>query len=85
MGGRTAAVANYFLDKAREDGVDLSPMKLQKLIYFAHGWHLAIYGEPLIDESVEAWAWGPVISSIYHDFKKYGRDPITSPAVVVDP
>jgi uncharacterized phage-associated protein len=77
------AVANYFLDKAREDGVHLSPMQVQKLVYFAHGWHLALTGEPLIDEIVEAWEWGPVIPSIYHEFKMFGSSRITSRAVTV--
>lgn len=50
----------------------VSPMKLQKLLYFAHGWHLALTGRPLIDETVEAWEYGPVIPSVYHAFKEYG-------------
>lgn len=74
------AVANYFLELAKRDGVTLSPMKVQKLVYFAHGWHLAIYGEPLIDDTVEAWEFGPVIPTLYHEFKKYGNGAITSPA-----
>jgi uncharacterized phage-associated protein len=53
-------------------------MQVQKLVYFAHGWHLAITGEPLIDEQVEAWKWGPVIRSIYRDFREYGSKPIDS-------
>lgn len=71
------AVANYFLDLAKKDGVGLSPMKLQKLIYFAHGWHLAIYdGGPLINEQLQAWDYGPVASSVYHEFKKFGGQKI---------
>jgi uncharacterized phage-associated protein len=49
------AVANEFLKLAEQDGVKLSPMKLLKLVYFAHGWHLALKGEPLLNERVEAW------------------------------
>jgi len=71
------AIANYFIDLAKRDGRELTPMKLQKLIYFAHGWSLAIYGKPLIDEQVEAWRFGPVISSIYHEFKRFGSQSIT--------
>jgi len=44
-------------------------MKLQKLVYYAHGWHLALNNEPLIDEQVECWQYGPVISSLFHEFK----------------
>ena len=53
------AVANYFLARAKESGETLSPMKLQKLIYFAHGWHLAVFDAPLLDEEVQAWDYGP--------------------------
>lgn len=74
------AVANWFLDRAAKDQVPLSPMKLQKLIYFAHGWALAVLGMPLIDEHPEAWDYGPVIPSIYHEFKSFGRDSITKHA-----
>lgn len=71
------AVANYFLELANSKGESLSPMKLQKLIYFAHGWHLALYNEPLIKERVQAWKLGPVIPSVYHEFKRFGYSPIT--------
>lgn len=66
------AVANYLLDCAREDGEVVSPMKLIKLAYLSHGWHLALTGQPLLRENVEAWRYGPVIPSIYHDIKSFG-------------
>lgn len=55
------AVANHFLELAWSDGTTLNPMQIQKLVYIAHGWHLAITEKPLIHESVEAWTYGPVI------------------------
>lgn len=70
------AIANFFIQKSLEDKRDLSPMKLQKLVYFAHGWHLAMYKKPLIDEIVEAWKFGPVIPSLYNEFKSYGNSNI---------
>ncbi|HUK31197.1 MAG TPA: type II toxin-antitoxin system antitoxin SocA domain-containing protein [Candidatus Acidoferrum sp.] len=78
------AVVNEFLKLARESNEPLSPMKLQKLVYFAHGWHLAVTGTPLISEPIEAWAYGPVVKSIYHDLKIYGSDAVTHPCVSAD-
>ena len=73
------AIANYFLDRAAEDEVLLTPMKIQKLVYFAHGWHLAIRHQPLINEQVEAWAFGPVIPSLYRTFRAFGNQPVCAP------
>lgn len=70
------AVANYFLDRGFDEEDPIDPLKLQKLLYFAHGWNLGLYGEPLLSESVQAWKYGPVIPSIYHEFKEVGSDPI---------
>ena len=75
------AIANYFIRAAEKDNIiDLSLMKLMKLVYYAHGWHLGFYGNPLINETIEAWDYGPVIPVLYHQFKQYGSDHIRSPA-----
>jgi uncharacterized phage-associated protein len=71
-------IANHFLSLAEIEGKPIDPMKLQKLVYYAHGWHLAIKDEPLIDEQVEAWPYGPVIPSLYRELKIYEDRPITS-------
>ncbi len=52
-------------------------MKLHKLVFYAHGWHLGLLGEPLIDESIEAWPYGPVVRSLYLEFSVFGAQPIT--------
>jgi len=70
-------IANFFIELSLNKGKPISPMKLMKLVYFAHGWYLAVFKKPLIFEEVEAWEYGPVISKIYHEFKKYGTNPIT--------
>ncbi len=74
------AIANYFLDRAADAGDAPTPMKVQKLVYYANGFYLAIFGEPLIDEQVEAWAYGPVIPSLHREFLEYGNGPITARA-----
>lgn len=78
------SIANAFLDLAKAEGKGISPMKLQKLVYYAHGWHLGLFGDPLIDETIEAWKYGPVIQSIYHEFKCFGSSNIASPGTVFD-
>lgn len=69
-------IAEYFLLLAKEQEDPITPMKMQKLIYFAHGWNLAIRNAPLIDEPVGAWPYGPVIRSIYDEYKLHGRNAI---------
>jgi len=49
-------------------------MQILKLVYIAHGWQLGLYGRPLVNESIEAWQYGPVIPSLYHRFKRYGSN-----------
>lgn len=73
----SAAVANYFLDLGLRESIPITPLKLQKLVYFAHGWYLGFTGEPLLNEGIQAWEYGPVIPSLYHDFKEFGNNPIT--------
>lgn len=71
------AIANGFLDVAQRNDETLTAMKLQKLAYFAHGWNLAIADEPLVDEPIQAWRFGPVIYSMYQEFREFGDSEIT--------
>lgn len=69
-------IANYFIQKSFDDGSEMTQMKIVKLVYIAHGYYLGLTGAPLIRERIEAWPYGPVIPSLYHAFKKYGRSDI---------
>ncbi|RLC13584.1 MAG: hypothetical protein DRI57_15945 [Deltaproteobacteria bacterium] len=73
-------VAKYFLSLTDENLGDLiSNLKLQKLVYYAQGFHLAIHDTPLFNEDIEAWVYGPVIPELYYGYKKYGPGHIPSP------
>lgn len=73
-------IAEYFLSLQDEDAGDLiSNMKLQKLVYYAQGYHLALYDEPLFEDRIEAWLYGPVVPNLYREYKKYGSAPIPNP------
>ena len=78
------SIANFFLELAQKEGVYITPMKLQKLVYYAHGWFAGHMGKPLIDETIEAWQYGPVIGSLYREFKHYGAQPINKLATEFD-
>ena len=71
-----AAIANRFLAYGNENDHLLTPMQVLKLVYITHGWYLAGTGKPLIDEEVQAWKYGPVVPSLFHEFKEYGRRPV---------
>ena len=77
LGVDARTVANSLLNFANAEQIPIDPMKMQKLVYLAHGWHLAFTGEPLITQPVEAWKYGPVISDLYSEFKEFGASPIT--------
>lgn len=68
------AVANAFLDIAESEGAKIAPMKMQKLVYIAHGWALGLLSKPFINEEIQAWKYGPVIEDLYHEFKRYGSN-----------
>ncbi len=71
-------VAKYFLQKdLQEDDVNsITNLKLQKLVYYAQGFHLAIYNVELFEDDLEAWMHGPVAPALYREFKSYGKEPI---------
>lgn len=65
-------VASYFILSARESGGEMTNLKLQKLLYYAQAWCLAINGKPLFNEKFQAWMHGPVQPEIYQKYKRYG-------------
>lgn len=76
FGHPSSEVSRYLLDRAGKNRMALSPMKLIKLVYIAHGWMLGLYGRPLIVENVEAWRYGPVIPELYREIKKFRSKPV---------
>lgn len=77
-------VANFFLDEAKKEGFPISPMKLIKLVYIGYGWVQAILDEALFEETIEAWKHGPVIRSLYHEFKGFKHRAITTQSMQLD-
>lgn len=73
-------VADYFKTLVDEESGDLmTNLKLQKLVYYAQGFYLALHEEPLFNEEIEAWTHGPVIPELYHYYKDHGAKGIPKP------
>lgn len=81
MSYSSIAVANGFLDLAKGAHVPpMTNMKIQKLVYIAHGFTLAMCdGAPLISGHVHAFQWGPVIPALYEQLKQFGSNPVSGP------
>lgn len=72
-------VANFFVQYSNDDPQGcLTNLCLNKLLYFAQGWSLALRNKPLFEEELQAWDLGPVVPEVYHTFKPCGRDRIAS-------
>jgi len=54
----------------KKEGIHISPLKLQKLLYYAQGYCLAIFNIPIFEEDFEKWDKGPVVPSEYHEFSR---------------
>tara|TARA_Y100001934_G_scaffold257990_1_gene327713 strand:+ start:469 stop:1077 length:609 start_codon:yes stop_codon:yes gene_type:complete len=72
-------VSAYILHLASRAGIPVSNLKLQKLVYYCQGFSLGVTGKPLFEEEIVAWDHGPVVDSLYHQYKQFGRNSIPAP------
>ncbi len=76
MAYKALDIAKKLIFKAQNDepngGERLTNLKLQKLLYYQQGFHLAFFGTPLFAENVEAWMYGPVVPAVYDEYSAYG-------------
>ncbi len=77
-------VANFLLDKADQEKISVTQLKLLKLVYLAYGWVRAVLDKRLFDEGIEAWKLGPVTPSLYHEFKRFANHPIKERSIYMD-
>lgn len=68
-------IANKIIAKATNSEFEglVCNMKLQKMLYYMQGFHLAYFETPLFNEDIEAWMYGPVVPSVYENFKFHGN------------
>ena len=72
-------VAKYFIYKSQYDdnpNYTVTPLKLQKLVYYAQAWCLALKDNILFNDEIQAWVHGPVVYKVYKEYEKYGYNQI---------
>ena len=66
-------VAKYLIqlaaNPADEDAEPMTHMRVQKLLYYAQGWHVGIFGRTLFADPLQAWKNGPVVPAVYEAVK----------------
>ncbi|RYE90674.1 MAG: DUF4065 domain-containing protein [Cytophagaceae bacterium] len=60
-------LADYILQKYGP----MSHLKLQKLLYYCEGYHLAYFDTSLIPQDFQAWVHGPVCREVYNNLKNF--------------
>ena len=68
-------VVSYIFEQLGE----VTPLALQKILYFIQGLYFSKYGIPLFNENCQAWVHGPVYTEIYDMFRSFRYDPIDDP------
>jgi len=76
-----SAVARHLIENSGNHSGELTPLKLMKLVYLSHAWHLALRDQDLIQEEVQAWQYGPVIPELYRLIRAYRAEPVPASAL----
>ncbi len=77
MAYNVSEIAKKVISKTHpEYGDVMTNMKLQKMLYYLQGFNLAFLGKPLFEEEIEAWMYGPVVPSVYEEYKCNGSTAI---------
>lgn len=77
-------VANFIIDRAKKERLNITQVKLLKLVYLSYGWVRAVLDRRLFDEPIQACKLGPVVPSLYHEFKRFKSSPVTEFSIYMD-
>lgn len=80
-GEKIEVVIRYLLHKVS----DVTPLSLQKILYYAQAFFYPLYGRELFPDACQAWVHGPVFPDVYHKYKCYGYNPIEAPVLDYEP
>lgn len=64
-------VAHLIVLAASQKGIGVTPLKLQKLLYYLQAWNLVFFNTPVFQDEPEAWVNGPVYRKVYDHYRDY--------------
>ena len=70
-------VANNVLSRAFAEKISVTPMKLQKILYFVASEYQKATNQRLFEEPFLTWAYGPVLYSVFNEFRSFSKDKIS--------
>ncbi len=78
-------IANAFLMLSEPEAGDVvTNLKLQKLLYYAQGFHLALYGRPFFADEILAWEHGPVVRNVYNTYRDFGSNILSPTETIIE-
>lgn len=69
-------LSNYILKNSVKG---LSNLELQKILYFTELAYIKKFNKHLIIDDFEAWEFGPIVRSVYYEYRHYGALSIDKP------
>lgn len=72
-------VISYVFERLEE----VTPLMLQKLLYFIQGVSYALNAKPMFTENCQAWVHGPVYPEVYDIFRDFKYNPIEDARFVI--
>lgn len=70
---------SYIFEKVKE----ITPLALQKILYYVQAIYMVNYNKPLFVEECQAWTHGPVYEKVYDMFKGFKYNPIEDKRFVI--
>lgn len=64
-------VADYIVHYCNTTGKKISHLQLQKILYYSEAKYL-VNNSNLFAEDISKWRLGPVVESVYHEYKTFG-------------
>lgn len=71
-------IARYVIDYSWDKRKTVSNLRVQKVLYFIQAEFLVSKDRVCFNDEIQAWSLGPVVPTVYHEYKIFGNTPIPS-------